>query len=132
MNEFALSDDGRTLAFVSNEDGIGRLHLLDTKTRKEKVAPKLQVGLIGGLRWHENSRDLGFTMTSARSTADVYSLDVQTGKVERWTFSETGGLNTENFPEPELVRWKSFDGREISGFLYMPPAKLHRPAPRDD
>src|SRR5688500_18859789 len=129
VNEFALSDDGRTLAFVTNEDGIARLRLLDTKTRKETRLPKLPVGIIGGLRWHENGRDLGFTMTSARSTADVYSLDAQTGKVERWTFSETGGLNTETFPEPELVRWKSFDGREISGFLYMPPARFTGPRP---
>jgi dipeptidyl aminopeptidase/acylaminoacyl peptidase len=129
VNEFSISDDGRTIAFVTNEDGIGRLRLLDTKTHKEKAAPKLPVGLVGGLRWHENSRDLGFTMSSSRSTADVYSLDAQTGKVERWTFSETGGLNTENFPEPELVRWKSFDGREISGFLYMPPARFTGPRP---
>jgi len=54
VNEFALSDDGRTIAFVTNEDGIGRLRLMDTKTRKEKAAPKLPVGLVGGLRWHEN------------------------------------------------------------------------------
>ncbi|MCA1634844.1 MAG: prolyl oligopeptidase family serine peptidase [Acidobacteria bacterium] len=129
VSEFDLSPDGKTIAFVTNEDGIGRLHLLDTKSRKERAAPKLPVGLVGGLEWHENSRDLGFTMTSSRSTADVYSLDAQTGKVERWTYSETGGLNTETFPEPELVRWKSFDGREISGFLYMPPAKFTGPRP---
>src|SRR5207245_1176975 len=60
----------------------------------------------------------------ARSTSDVYSLDVQTGKVDRWTYSETGGLNTANFSEPQLIHWKSWDGREISGFLYRPPAKF--------
>ena len=47
---------------------------------------------------------------------------MKTGKLERWTQSETGGLNTSNFSEPQLVKWKSFDGRMISGFLYMPPA----------
>jgi dipeptidyl aminopeptidase/acylaminoacyl peptidase len=129
VDEFEISPDGKTIAFVTNEDGIGRLHLLDTKSGKEKAAPKLPVGLVGSLEWHENSRDLGFTMSSSRSTTDVHSLDVQTGKVERWTYSETGGLNTESFPEPELVRWKSFDGREISGFLYMPPARFTGPRP---
>jgi dipeptidyl aminopeptidase/acylaminoacyl peptidase len=129
VDSFELSPDGRTIAFVTNEDGISRLRLLDTKSRKEKTAPKLPVGVIGGLEWHENSRDLGFTMSSASSTSDVYSLDAQTGKVERWTMSETGGLNTESFNAPELVRWKSFDGREISGFLYMPPAKFTGPRP---
>ena len=47
------------------------------------------------------------------SPADVYSVDVSTAKLERWTTSETGGLNPENFVEPQLVKWKSFDRREI-------------------
>jgi hypothetical protein len=67
---------------------------------------------------------VGFSLSSARSSADAYSLDVKTGKVERWTFSETGGLNTADFPEPELIHWKSWDGRAISGFLYKPPANF--------
>ena len=70
------------------------------------------------------------SLSSARSPADVYSLDVTTGKLERWTESETGGLNAASFSEPELVRWKSFDGRTISGFLYKPRPALHRPAAR--
>jgi dipeptidyl aminopeptidase/acylaminoacyl peptidase len=130
VDEFDLSPDGKTVAFVANEDGIGRLHLMDTKTRKEKTAPNLPVGVVGGLQWHQNSRDLGFTLNTARSTSDVYSLDTRTGLVERWTQSETGGLNTENFSEAQLVRWPSFDGRDISGFLYMPPAgKFTGPRP---
>jgi dipeptidyl aminopeptidase/acylaminoacyl peptidase len=38
--------------------------------------------------------------------------------------SETGGLNSGEFAEPELIRWTSFDAREITGFLYRPPAKF--------
>jgi len=124
VDEFGLSYDGKTIAFVTNEDGFGILHLLDTKTRQEKPVPALPKGIISGVSWHQNSRDLGFDLASARSSSDVYSLDVQTGRVERWTFSETGGLNTANFPEPELVHWKSWDRRTISGFLYRPPAKF--------
>ncbi len=124
VDEFDQSPDGRTLAFVTNEDGAAVLHLLDTATGKEKPAPQLPVGQILGVEWHENSRDLGFTMVSARSTADVYSLDTQSGKVDRWTESETAGLNTATLSEPELIRWKSFDGRMISGYLYRPPARF--------
>ena len=130
VDEFDLSPDGKTIAFVTNEDGISRLHLMDTRTRKEKTGPNLPVGIIGGLQWHQNGRDIGFIMNTARSTTDVYSLDTRTGLVERWTQSETGGLNTENFSEAQLVRWPSFDGRVISGFLYMPPAgKFTGPRP---
>jgi dipeptidyl aminopeptidase/acylaminoacyl peptidase len=124
VDEFDLSYDGSMIAFVTNEDGFGVLHLLDTKTAKEKSAPDLPKGIVSGVRWHKNNRDLGFSITSARSTSDVYSLDVQTGKVDRWTYSETGGLNTTNFSEPQLIHWKTWDGSEISGFLYRPRAKF--------
>ena len=129
VDSFALSPDGKTIAFETNEEGASVLRLLDTATGKEIPAPKLPVGIVGGLRWHNDGRDLGFVLTSARSPADVYSADVTTGKVERWTESETGGLNAQSFSEPELVRWKSFDGRTISGFLYKPPARFTGPRP---
>ena len=124
VESFDLSEDGKSLAFVTNEDGTAVLHVLDTATRQEKVLPKLPIGQILGLSWHPNGRDLGFTLTSARSSTDVYSLDVTTGKLDRWTESETGGLNTSNFSEPQLVRWNSFDRKTISGFLYRPAAKF--------
>jgi dipeptidyl aminopeptidase/acylaminoacyl peptidase len=122
VDEVDLSNDGKMLAFVTNEDGISKLYLMDTATRKYRPVAGIPTGLIGGLTFHKNNRDLGFVVTSARSTADIYSLDVVTGKVDRWTSSETGGLNTATFAEPQLIKWQSFDGKTISGFLYMPDA----------
>ncbi|MGD9723922.1 MAG: prolyl oligopeptidase family serine peptidase [Pirellulales bacterium] len=119
-----LSHNGQQIAFVTNENGISRLHLLDTATRQELPVPPLPAALIGDLQWHTNDQELAFVMTSARSPADVYSWEVGSDKVHRWTESETGGLNAESFVEPELVTWKTFDGREISGFLYLPPARF--------
>ncbi len=124
-----LSKDGKLLAFVTNENGISKLHVLDVEKKQELAVPDLPAAVIGALEWHDNNRDLGFVMTSARSPADVYSLDITTGKVDRWTKSETGGLNADTFVEPELIKWKSFDGREISGFLYKPPAKFQGKRP---
>jgi dipeptidyl aminopeptidase/acylaminoacyl peptidase len=122
VQSFDLSKDGRTIAFVTNENGIGKLHLLDTATGKEKPAPKLPPGSVGSANWHDNNIDLEFDMVSAQSPTDVYSVNVRTGKVDRWTQSETGGVVTTDLQEPELLKWKSFDGLEISGFLYKPPA----------
>jgi dipeptidyl aminopeptidase/acylaminoacyl peptidase len=121
---FEVSHDGGTIAFVTNEGGISKLHLLDTRTGKEKPVPSLPVGLIGGLLWHHNDRDLGLTLTSSRAPADAFSLDVATGQITRWTESETGGLNTSTLAEPELVRWPSTEGAQISGFLYRPPSRF--------
>jgi dipeptidyl aminopeptidase/acylaminoacyl peptidase len=123
VDEFALSWDGQKIAFLTNEEGLSVLHLVDASAGKELPVPKLPAGLVSGLIWHRNNHDLAFGISSASSSGDGYSLDVATGKLERWTFSETA-VKTDEFREPELVRWKSFDGKMISGFLYMPPAKF--------
>jgi dipeptidyl aminopeptidase/acylaminoacyl peptidase len=124
VEEFDLSKDGRWIAFEANEDGISLLHVLDTKTAKEVPVPKLPVGVLAGIQWRENSREVAFSLSTANQPYDVYSIDMATGKIERWTFSETGGINTSTFLPPQLIHWKSWDGRSISGFLYKPPAKF--------
>ena len=123
VDEFALSDDGTKIAMSVNEEGLGVLHLMSTGDHKELKVPQLPVGQITGLRWHKNSRDLAFNLETSRSPSDVHSLDTESGKVERWTYSETGFLNTDNFADPKLIKWKSFDDREISGFMYRPDAR---------
>ena len=120
VDEMAVSPNGEWIAIVINEDGAGTLRVLESKSGKERRSPKLPLGTIGNLHFHENNRDLAFNLSSAKSPADVYSLDVKSGKVERWTESETGGLNTDNFVEPEMIKVNGFDGTPISGFIYRP------------
>jgi len=123
VSSFDLSPDGRTIAFITNEDGVGRLHLLDVRSGKEPRAPKLPLGVPSGVQWHENGREIAFSFTSARSPTDVYSYDVKAARLVRWTESESGGLPADQFVEPELIRTKSFDGLAVSGFLYRPDAR---------
>jgi Tol biopolymer transport system component len=118
VGEFELSPDGRTIALISNEDGIGVLRLLKVESGEEVPQPRLPAGVPREISWHENGRDLGFTLESARSPSDAYSLDVGSGEVTRWTESETGGLNTSRFAEPKIVRFPSFDDRQISAVVY--------------
>jgi len=124
VDEFDLSKDGRSIAFEANEDGISVLHVLDTKSNKEVAVPKVPIGVIYGITWRNNSRELGFSLSTASQDYDAYSLDMASGKLERWTYSETGGLNTSGFAEPQLIHWKSWDERSISAFLYKPSAKF--------
>jgi dipeptidyl aminopeptidase/acylaminoacyl peptidase len=118
---FDLSHDAGRIAFIANENG--RSALWDFYTTSKGILHKnnLPSGVIGSLRWHKNGHELGFSLTNARGPGDCYSLDVATGKIERWTTSETA-VKADAFPEAELVKWKSFDGKMISGFLYKPPA----------
>lgn len=120
VEDFKLSPDGKTLAFITNEDGVSRLHLLNTEVGKEKMSPELPVGIISDLRWHNNSVDLGFNFKSPRTPNDVYSLDTNTCKLEQWSKGFVGQIDVEKLPKPELIHWNSFDGKPLSGFAYRP------------
>ena len=119
-----LSPDGKLIFFVVNEAGASKPYLLDTATRRYRPVQGLPVGTLGGGDWRNDSREIAFTVSSARSTSDVYSLDVASNQVTRWTESELGGLPASELSEPSLIRWRSFDGLEISGFYYKPPARF--------
>lgn len=124
VSGFDIADDGSFIAYTVNEAGTSKLRLLDPKTGAVRTVDGLPAGIIGGVDiapWGE----VGITFTSARSAADAFSVDPRTLKVTRWTESETGGLDVTKNVEPELVKVKSFDGLEVSGFLYRPdPAKF--------
>ena len=124
VENIALSPDGRTLAFVTNEAGISRLRLLDTGTREGRLLAAVPTGVIEGLLWHPSGNELAFTVASARSASDVYSVTPRNNQVSRWTESELGGLVASDLVEPQLAKWASFDNREISGFYYRPPARF--------
>ncbi len=49
VEDFALSHDGKYLAFTSNENGASVLHILDTATQQPITLPKLPVGLVFSL-----------------------------------------------------------------------------------
>jgi dipeptidyl aminopeptidase/acylaminoacyl peptidase len=129
VDEFDVSPDGRLVAFVTNEAGISKLYLLDAATRRFRPLGGLPVGILGGVRWHRNGRDLGFTLGTAQFPGDVYSIDVRNGALTRWTESELGGIVAAELPDPSLIRWTATDGREITGFLYRPPARFTGPRP---
>jgi dipeptidyl aminopeptidase/acylaminoacyl peptidase len=124
VEELALSRDGRTLAMVTNERGVGVLRLFDADTRRELARPQVPIGTVHGVQWHPDSRALAFNLNSAQSPGDVYVLDLAAGKVTRWTESKVEGLDAAAFRTPQPIAWKSFDQREIAGFIVRPPERF--------
>ncbi len=120
---FDLSPDGKVIALTTNENGVSVLRLRDTASGKDRKAPQLPLGVISGLTFHPNGKEIAFALNSARSPSDVYSYELRSGKIDRWTTSETGGLPAATFVEPTLATWKAPDGKTISGFLYHPDPK---------
>jgi len=119
VEAFDVSENGKSVCFITNEAGVSRARVLDTATGKHRLIAGLPDGVIAAGEWHADGRHLAFSVGSARSTSDVYVWDaVEGGPAIRWTESELGGLVADTLVEPRAIDWQSFDGLEIRGFLY--------------
>ena len=56
---FDLSDDGKTVAFVTNEAGLSKLYLYDMDAKRYRPVQNLPVAVIGGLEWHRELAGAG-------------------------------------------------------------------------
>ncbi len=127
VTRIAVSPDGKWLAYVANEGGASGLYLAPAAgaTRAAGLKPakiELPKGVVSGIEFDRQSRRLGFSMSTAASSSDAYSIDVKTRKLTRWTWSEVGGLSATTFVTPELVEITTFDGRKIPSWYYRPTA----------
>ena len=118
VEDFDLSHDGKLAAFITNEDGLGVLHVVSLTDGRELKTPALPAGVLGGLKFRDTGHELGFSLTTPTQPGDVYSFDADSAKLERWTMSETGGVQLKTAAPPRLIHWKAADGLTISGFLY--------------
>jgi dipeptidyl aminopeptidase/acylaminoacyl peptidase len=117
---YDISDDGRILALSYNEDGFSRLELRDRRTRRALPQPKLPKGVLTGLKFSPDGKKLAIGLTNATSAGDIWSADVATARLTRWTESELGGLDVARLAEPRLIRFRSFDGLSVPAFVYRP------------
>ena len=137
VSKFELSNDGRRGAFVTNEEGISRLYLLNTVSRRYSRVRNVPLGLIYRLKFHPDNRQLALTLNTAQSPSDVFVMKLgrspkDAKSLRRWTFSEVGGLNTASFVEPELVHYPTFDlkgeeTRQVPAFVYRPEGEGPHP-----
>jgi len=125
VEEIALSDDGKYLAFTFNEGGISKLRVLETETMEQIELPEIPMGQIGGLEFSPAGGQLAMVMDTPKSPGDVYSLDLEGKQLVQWTFSEIGGLNPETFIEPTLIHYPTFD--KVDGKPRMIPAFYFKP-----
>lgn len=125
VSEVAVSPNGRWLAFVINEDGVGALRVWRADTREPVALPEMPVGQTGGLSFDHGGDRLGMVI-NARSPSDVYALSLDDGTLTRWTESEVGGLDTSRFASAELIHYPTFD--QVDGEARTIPAFVYKPA----
>ena len=118
-----FSPDGRRLVAQFNVEGRNELHLFDTANAKELPLPKLPEGNVGAAHFDGKRGELAFSVNNAHGPSQIYSLSAN-AQVQAWTQAYAPpGVDTQTFPEQQVIRWKSFDGQAISGLMTLPPAQ---------
>ncbi len=114
-----LSRDGRYLVAARNVEGYSDL-MLFTGSGRRMPTPEVPPGILGGFDFSPDSERLAFTLTAPDRNPDGWVLDLPAGEPRRLTYSSTAGIPRSTFRRPSVIRYPSFDGREIPALFYEP------------
>ena len=119
VEEVELSEDGRWLAVSRNFEGYSDFMLFSGNGRRVPE-PEMPEGIVGGFEFSPDGERLAFTLTGPNRNPDVWVVDLPDGEARRLTRSSTAGIPPRTFRRPKVVRYPTFDGREIPAFFYEP------------
>ena len=121
----SLSHDGRLLAVRAKVEGRTNLLFFDTTAFNELPSPALPEGSVTAARFHPRLPVLAFALNGSKGPSQIGTLVPADGGSQAWTRPYAPpGVDTSRFAEQQIVRWKSFDGREITGIAAFPAARF--------
>lgn len=120
MELLALTGDGKQAAYVFNVDGYGHLYLLDLGDPQPRLIQGLPQGVISHLRFSRGGGSLLCDVQTPNHNPDIWQVQTESGQASRLTFSDKAGLAAATFVLPELIRFPTFDKRQIPAFYYTP------------
>ncbi len=119
VEDLDLSRDGRYLLASRNIEGYSHLMLFSGEGRR-RPDPEVPEGIVGGFEFSPDSKRLALTLVGPTRNPDVAVLDLPDGDIKQVTRSSTAGIPRSTFHHPRLVRYPTFDGREIPALFYDP------------
>jgi len=129
-----MSHYGSMIAYVLNREGYSELRLRKYETggkplitTVDKAALSIDLpsrGIAGGMTLSTDQKKLAFTFSSPRHNSEIWVYDLTSHGLQKVTKSDLAGVDIYGFSAPELVRYKSFDDREITAWFYAPQKSL--------
>jgi dipeptidyl aminopeptidase/acylaminoacyl peptidase len=122
--------NGSNIAYTVNREGFNELYLRGIETGGKPLTtffgprstqvPLPGRGIVGGLTFSKDGGKLAFSFSSSKNNNDIWIYELAAKRMMQVTHSDRAGLNQDTFVEPQLVKFKSFDGREIPAWYYKP------------
>ncbi len=117
-----FSPKGDRFTYAVNEDGRTTLYLVERASmHAQTISFPPGVSAFAGVPSFSPSGDrLLVTHQDSQRPADIWVHDVGAGDSRQLTFSALGGLDPKLLPPSQLVHYRSFDGKMISAFVWLP------------
>ena len=115
-----FSESGRYRVSATNVDARTKLEVLDTQTGQQVTVPDLPPGDITNVSFSKSESKMAFYLASDRSPRDLYVVDLATGEKRQLTNALHSAIDPRHLVAGEVVRYASFDGREIPAIQYKP------------
>jgi len=120
VNYMSLSENEKYHMLFINEDGKNKILLFDHSTGKQVDLPKFEDGDVSNVIISKSESKLLLTVGSSTSPANLYLYDIPTSKLKQLTSVLSKKINQNDLVKAEVVRFKSFDGKEIPAIYYKP------------
>jgi len=128
LTEPEFSPDGRSVAYLENQDGDTKLWIHDFETGRQRTL-SLRNGTHRHPVWRPDGKALLSLFEAWNYSRDVWVYPLEGGR-ERASDTLPSDLDVRKMARPELLRFPSFDSREITGYLYVPElATADKPVP---
>lgn len=122
INDAKVSGDGKKLLITGSLDGIDYMRIFQLKGNKvaQEYPPFLPNSyVVWHTRWMSNN-EIAYTTENIGKPASIQSFNLDTKKITDWTKEKLPPSLESKVSAPEVIRWKSFDQREISGYIVRP------------
>ncbi|UPW00054.1 S9 family peptidase [Halorussus gelatinilyticus] len=130
IDRFALDADSGRLALTRNVDGyaelrVGRLTDAADATLADADVPE---GVVHDLTVGPAGERVAATVSAPDLNHSVFVADLSAGgasedgpvPTERWTRPSPGGVELDAYAAPDLVRYETFDDRQIPAYFTLP------------
>lgn len=118
-----FSPDGKWFTYVVDEDGRTDGYLAETATGKA-TRLNLPLGLNGfsgnPSTFSPDGKRVLVNHQSSTQPGDLWVYDPAARRATQLTFSAIASLASAKLPPSQVVHYKSFDGKTISAFLWVP------------
>ena len=115
-----LSENEKYHTIFINEDGKNKVLLFDHASNKPVDFPEIKDADVKGVVISPTEKNMLLTVGSSRSPDNLYSYNFETKTLKQLTQTLNTEVDANDLVSAEVIRFKSFDGKEIPAIYYKP------------